>query len=231
MRNFFAILAAVSCLFSAQAFGQANATATIASDYNWRGISFNNYSGAAVQGDMSYSLPYNFTLGVWASNLAYPANFFGGYEADPYLTYTHQFGDISAYATFMWYTFSRFSKANTTEVTLGMKWKDLHISIGQLPEYFSFESKSLYYQASYAHPIGENLWAAAQVGHTDFSDFIASLWGDYTHYKLGVQYRKDKMTMEMAFSKTDREINGATEAAAKTKQNDDATIVTLTMQL
>ncbi len=221
--------AALCCVaMSAQVQAQPAASVTVASDYSWRGISFNNYSGAAVQGDMNYTTGYGLTAGAWVGNIAMAG--FGGYEFDPYLNYAHNFGDIQVYGTFMWYTFARSAVANTLETTAGVKMFGANISASWIPQYFGADTSSMYYQGNYAYQINDKFWFVPQVGYTNMGEAIQTLWDSYFHYKLGLQYRQDKYTMEMFYSETNRNLNNAV-GTSNGKTQDDAMIVSLTMQM
>lgn len=222
------VLLNVFSLSAANAEGPS-AYVTLASDYNWRGISFNSKSGAAVQSDISYATDFGLTAGMWAGNIAFPADYFGGYEFDPYISYAHSFGDIQAYVTFMYYTFAQNAQANSTETVLGMKWKDLNVYVTSIPKYFSFETAYIYYNINYAFQIHEKLWLAPAYGFADFDKELVGFYGDYTHYKIGLQYRKDNYNLEMYFSDTDRQLNTTTTTQDNIK--DQASVVSLTINL
>lgn len=231
MKKHLVMLSAALCLAGFQAWGQVNAVLTISSDYMWRGVSFNSYSGAAVQGDLSYGLGHGLTLGAWASNItadAY-ANTYGGYEFDPYLLYTHEMDGMSVYAMAQWINYIRSSKNNAMEYTLGINWKGVNASVIHQPNMYGWDIAYTYFQINYGHNLTENLWLVGTYGHHDVEEYTAFFGRkDFSHAKLALQVRKDKNTFEMAFSKT---FGAEDNSNPANKWKDEATIITYIMNM
>ena len=101
--------------------------------------------------------------------------------------------------------------------------------MSQIPKYFSFETSYVYAYATYTLHLMEKWHLAPTVGYADFEKKdIAGLYNDYYHAKLGLQYKVEKYTLEIAGSHTNRRGNDGT-GNNNVKLQDDAVIATYTV--
>jgi hypothetical protein len=207
--------------FNAQAEGKFKGWFFASSDYNWRGYSFANDKDPSIQSDISYS-NNGLTVGMWNGNIS--TAFFKGYEFDPYITYAHSIGEVEVYGTAMWYSFAQASQANSMEYTVGVNWKGLNVSYSTIDTFFSFKTSYTYVQLNYERHLVDVIWMKLHLGSSSYED--ETVYGtNYTDYKLGIQYRKDNVTLEIAYNTTkDRMAAGST-----VELNDGATISSIAM--
>jgi len=217
------VVASVSA-FSAPTFAadssaiSASGSATLVSDYRWRGFS-QTMNKPAVQAEFDLSLPAGFYVGFWGSSIAadeFPGS--AGIETDWYGGYTYTVNDdlsFDAGALYVYYPMaSGNSGMNTTELHIAgtYKWLTLQYNVNASKYYGATGSKGSYYiQLDGHYPLTDSLTLDAHVGHQKVK-------GDagfkYTDWSLGATYALPKdWSVSLAYvdsnlKKQDWEVNG-----------------------
>jgi len=176
-------------------------TATLASDYIWRGQS-QTAGNAAIQGSLDVAHESGLYAGIWASNVddaAFPGNTSGAdIEVDYYIGYGHSFtDDISADINLAKYTYPQASGWNGYEVipsitaygfTLGYKYG---VETGIHPTYT---------WAAYEYELPYEVTLFASYGYTDQK----AGGNDYKDWSLGVG--KTLLGLDVSLTYTDTDI-------------------------
>lgn len=210
----------LSSLAAAESFDSAvgqfdvSMTATMASDYIWRGQS-QTAGEAAMQGSLDVSHESGLYAGVWASNVddqAFPGNNGGAdIEVDYYVGYGYGFtDDISADLQLAKYTYPQASEWNGYEVipsitaygfTLGYKYG---VETGIHPTYT---------WASYEYALPYEMTLSASYGYTD-----SKAGGeDYKDWSVGLG--KTILGLDVSLTYTDTDIDA--EVCEATYGKDD----------
>ncbi|WP_394561981.1 TorF family putative porin [Aquipseudomonas alcaligenes] len=189
-------------------------TATLASDYIWRGQS-QTAGEAAIQGSLDVAHESGLYAGVWASNVddaAFPGNTSGAdIEVDYYVGYGYSFtDDISADLQLAKYTYPQASQWNGYEImpsvsaygfTLGYKYG---VETGIHPTYT---------WVSYEYQLPYEITASASYGQTDQK----AGGDDYKDWSVGLG--KTMLGLDFSLTYTDTDIDG--EVCEATYGKDD----------
>ncbi|MGE4406504.1 TorF family putative porin [Pseudomonas sp.] len=175
-------------------------TATLASDYIWRGQS-QTAGEAAIQGSLDVAHESGLYAGIWASNVddaAFPGNTSGAdIEVDYYVGYGYGFtDDISADLQLAKYTYPQASEWNSYEIipsitaygfTLGYKYG---VETGVHPSYT---------WAGYEYELPYETTLFASYGYTD-----AKAGGeDYNDWAVGVGKALFGLDVTLTYTDTD----------------------------
>ncbi|WP_313054117.1 TorF family putative porin [Pseudomonas lopnurensis] len=179
-------------------------TATLASDYIWRGQS-QTAGEAAIQGSLDVAHESGLYAGIWASNVddaAFPGNTSGAdIEVDYYVGYGYGFtDDISADLQLAKYTYPQASEWNGYEIipsitaygfTLGYKYG---VETGVHPSYT---------WAGYEYELPYETTLFASYGYTDSKGGSE----DYNDWAVGVG--KSLFGLDVTLTYTDTDISSA----------------------
>jgi uncharacterized protein (TIGR02001 family) len=205
MRNL-RILAALGLLASA---GAANAgvtsTWTLASDYDFRGITQTD-EDPALQGSIDYAHDSGWYVGAWASNVDFPG-YDGNLELDLYTGFTGTTeGGLGWDAGIIWYTYPT-SDTTATEGEL-LEFPEIYGSLSYGPfkgklwysdDFGGTDESSYYLDATATFPLPANFSVLAHVGYSD-GDAIDVLYGDaYTDYSVGVGYTAGNFNLALKY--------------------------------
>ena len=180
-------------------------TATLASDYIWRGQS-QTAGKAAIQGSLDVAHESGLYAGIWASNVddyAFPGNTGGAdIEVDYYIGYGYSFtDDVSVDLQLAKYTYPEASAWNGYEImpsvtaygfTLGHKYS---VESGVHPTYT---------WAGYEYELPYEVTVFATYGVTDSKEGSA----DYNDWSLG--FSKTVVGLDMSVTYTDTNISSLT---------------------
>lgn len=181
---------------------EVTATATLASNYIWRGQSFTN-NLPATQGSIDFIHNSGANAGVWVSNTV-SASGANDSETDLYLGYTQPFGEFNIGAALFWYTYMLESKSNAVEYLASISYKIAKLEVSLLPKYFEKDSNSAYAKLSLKQPIESKLSLIGHVGFNSFSDEANIGFKNYLDYKLGLSYNVETYTLEIVHTDTNR---------------------------
>ncbi len=169
--------------------GEWSGSATIASDYRFRGLS-RSFRDPVVQGGVELKMPSNFYVGAWGSIV--DKQFFpnsAGFEADVYGGYRTTIGDgVSLDVGLIQYMFPFESEFATLEGYVGAQWRWFGVRLNRTlsNNYFRYDGAdgTHYLDLAVTYPLTPRLNVLAHYGVTK----ISGNDGDYIDYKFGVTY-------------------------------------------
>lgn len=231
------ILILGAMLFSLTAQADFSSTVTAASNYIWRGQSFssggapNASSGKPViQGTIDYSHSSGFGIGVFAGNsdstefTNNSATVVSDTETDIHILYNHDFNEnLKAGADIFWYNYLNNPSNNCLEYILYVAYDFLRLDVTHMPSFFGVESTSNYYKLSLRKNIEEKFGVVAHYAYSTFESTQLIGYKDYADYRAGVFFEAKPMTVEIAYTDTNRK-----DLASK-KINDKAVTIAATL--
>lgn len=190
-----------------------SATATVVSDYRFRGISSSDRDPAA-QGSIDVSIS-GFYAGVWASSIARYAD--TNVEADLYAGYAGEAGPIQFDVGAIAYLYPGgdgsgdvYEMTGSVSHTIGPA--ELRLAGAYAPDQENLDGDNLYLSADASVGIpGTPFTAIAQVGRER-----GSFYGRKLDWSLGAEYSKGPITLGVAYHDTDldRDSDYGRDAAA-----------------
>jgi len=193
-------------------------TATLASDYIFRGLSQTNRK-PAVQAGIEYDFPDGLYVGFWGSSISWlsdtstpAARVSSNVELDFYAGYRNKFSEDFGYDVGL-YTYyypgdypPGYTRANTTEAYAALSWKIATLKYSYaLTNTFGFAhtKNSGYLDLSANYEFVPSWVLNAHIGHQRIDGFDAA---SYSDYKLGVTKNFDKgLSVALAYCDTDAE--------------------------
>jgi uncharacterized protein (TIGR02001 family) len=217
IKNLMRAAALLAVAGSAQA--QFSSTATVASDYDFRGVSLSKTNPVA-QLSLDYAFASGVAIGAWASNLDYGPAYDGKTELDMYLGYTGKINDTMSWTVGgVFYSYPGSDALGATPSRPVAK-----LQIEPYPEYYvgaafgpvsvrqwysndlgASSTGGYYTEANYAQPLPSNWTLNVHAGYS---------WGDYwkddgpgggelTDYSVGLSYVWDRFTIGAKLTGTD----------------------------
>lgn len=149
-----------------------SSSATLASQYIFRGVDANNKSGA-LQADYNVEHTSGFSAGVWGSDYA------DGVEIDIFASYGFKVNeDFSLSVGFTEYTYSGYGSGSSFEYSVGASWKNFGLT------YFDdTDLEASYISLDGEFPIDEKTNFVAHIGNVD-PDAVGS--NSTTDYSVGI---------------------------------------------
>lgn len=205
-------------VMSFSAYAEFSSTVTISSNYIWRGQSFSlggdgeAASGKPVlQGTIDYAHSSGFGVGIFTGN-SDSTDFSGGgatvvsdTETDININYSYEFNDkVSAGVYAFWYNYIKNPSNNCMEYIAYLSYDYLKLEYSFMPSFFGVESSSHYYKLSFRKNIDEKFGFLAHAGRTSFEDKDLIGYQDYLDYRAGFFFEAKPMTVEIAYTDTDR---------------------------
>jgi uncharacterized protein (TIGR02001 family) len=180
--------------------GTFSATAGIASEYVFRGITQSNEE-PALQGSIDYSTiigsrdgnEIGLYAGIWGSNVEFNDNNEASTEFDFYTGITHDIADISFDIGAIYYAYPG-AAANLNydfwevKFATGYDFGPAEIggSVYYSPDYFGGSGDAVYYQAAAEVPLEHGIYLAGHVGRQKIDDNVAYTLPDYTDWSIGL---------------------------------------------
>ncbi|WP_161965843.1 TorF family putative porin [Steroidobacter cummioxidans] len=191
MRHF-RILAALGMLGAATAANAGvSSTWTLASDYDFRGIT-QSAQDPAIQGSIDYAANSGWYVGAWGSNVDFGPGVGVDLEVDVYTGFSGQSeGGLGYDVGLVYYTYPDESDYNYFEAygSISKDWFK-----GKLWYSNDFGGKStsgstpaFYAEANGAFPLPKNFTLQAHAGYS-FGDYWSNSNSEYFDYSLGVGY-------------------------------------------
>ena len=214
--------------FSASHF---SATATLATDYVFRGISQTS-ENPAIQGSLNYSHPLGFYLGVWCSNVYHTVSD-GGLELDYGGGWAKTFGDFDVDLGGVYYHYPSHGmepEANYFETHVGVSYKMSGGAVEPIfkvywnwsPDYYGEDGNGNYVNGSVSLALPYNLSVSGEIGYQDVEgDKLTGNGGgldgksgyDYWHWRIGVGYGILGFDLDLSYHDTsEREFLGKDNA-------------------
>lgn len=182
-------------------------TATLATDYIWRGQSQTAGKGA-VQGSLDIGHESGFYIGTWASNV--DAEYFNGasVEIDYYLGYGADITeDVSYDISWNSYTFPGGSSINVEEWVLGLGVYGFDLAV----KYAYDPSSSIYYSVGYGFDLPQGFGLGLHVGYADTKDPLNAPDDTKENYTdWAITLTKEILGLDAALMYSDTNIKGST---------------------
>jgi len=196
--------------------GEFSVTPTIASDYDWRGISQTNDqldgdfgAGPAFQLGLNYGFDNGFYVGAWGSNVDFgpgdpsvEVDLFAGYAGgDSEAGIGYDFG-------LNYYTYPSASSINTIEAYAGISHGPFSGKLWVTNDYFNSDESAVYVEGNVDYPLPSDFSLLAHVGYS-FGKTFSQTDSEYVDYSVGVGYTVNKFDVALKYIDTD--ISGYTD--------------------
>lgn len=202
----------VSLLVNAEAADEKQyelaATATMATDYLFRGVS-QTLEDPAVQASFDFSHVSGVFAGIWSSNVDFQdrgaADDQADQEVDIYLGYgTDINSDWSVDATLIRYIYpgtASDSDIDYNELLASVHFRDrVSFMVGYSNKVFNIDEAGVYYALSGNLPLPDYVVLTASVGYYDLDD---ALNDSYTDWSVGAEITTGMFTSRLAYVDTD----------------------------
>ena len=204
------ILTALGILTTATASAGVSSTWTLASDYDFRGIT-QTAQDPAVQASLDYAHDSGWYVGGWASNVDFCAQAATGcldanYEIDLYTGFAGAFGDggLGWDVGLIYYTYEE-SNYNYPEIYAGLSkdWFKAKVSYSNdfAGDTTSGDTPAFYVEGNATIPVRGDFSILAHLGYSfgDYWDDLdeAGLGGEYVDYSLGAGYAAGRFNLAL----------------------------------
>lgn len=212
-------LAAAVSLALLGAAGQAaaaelTATATVANEYDFRGIS-QSAKDPAAQFSVDFATDNGFTAGAWLSNIDYGPDSSEDRELDLYAGWTKAINDdLSFTVNAVYYTYFGDGDFDYPEYNVGLNYKGLSTKLWFSDTYAKSGDSAYYLEAAYAHELPAGFTLTAHVGFSRgdyWKNAVAGVNSEYDDYTLGVSRAFGPINAAVKYSVV------STDAAARTR--------------
>jgi uncharacterized protein (TIGR02001 family) len=199
--------AALLALAGAAQAGSFSVTPTLASDYDWRGVSQTDPSqdgDIAFQLGGTYTFDSGFYLGAWGSNVDFGSSK-PDVEIDYYAGYAGMTESFNYDVGVNYYTYPGASDGNFVEAYLGMSKEWFSAKAWISPKYAGDfgDDPGYYLEANAAYPLPSNFSLLGHVGYS-FGDGVDNVFGDsYMDYSAGVGYSFSNFNLAVKYIDTD----------------------------
>ena len=180
------------------------ATATVTSDYLFRGIS-QTAGDPAFQASLEAGMENGFFFGVWGSNVDFGPTSDADYEVDLYVGYANEIGDFSYTAKALYYVYPGTGSEDLDYVEVGVDlaytvaWATYGVSAYWTPDYSGNTGDAWYLAYSTDVALSEQFTFSVGVGWNGFEE------GDhYLNSTVGVAYSYEDWVVDVTYSLTDR---------------------------
>ena len=184
-------------------------TATVTSDYDYRGIS-QTATDPALQGSLDYSHESGFYASAWGSSLDWGRGSDTHVEIDYFAGFSREFGDsgVNWDLGVLYYTYPGLSSANFVEYYGGLTFKAFNIKLSYSDDFAGVGESGWYVNGGYTYEWG-NGFSALVYGGYSFGDAFDDDTGPaigfpaYWNYGLGVAYTVNSLYFELKGVGTD----------------------------
>jgi uncharacterized protein (TIGR02001 family) len=189
---------------------ELTATAAIATDYMFRGIS-QTLNDPAVHAAFDVSHASGLSAGVWSSNVDSqdrgPLDDEADQEIDIYVGYgTNLSKDWTADATAIRYIFpgtASDADLDWNELLVGLHYREyVSVLVGYSNKVFNLDDRGIYYGLSGNLPLAHNTRLTASVGHYDLDD---ALNDSYMDWSIGAEADMGMFTARLAYIDADND--------------------------
>lgn len=201
MRNVKILAAAGLLTMAGVAQADVTGTATIVSDYDWRGWTQTNYD-PALQLSIDYANESGWYVGTWGSNVG--SGLLDGSdpstEVDVYTGFKGEFGQGFGWDVGLnYYAYPGASDANTVEIYGKLSYSVITGSLFYTDDYFDSGESAYYISLDAAIPAGPlsiDLHAGLSDGDAfDFNNPLVGYTDGFTDYSIGVSYTANNLTL------------------------------------
>jgi uncharacterized protein (TIGR02001 family) len=198
---------------------QFSSTATLASDYDFRGVSLSN-NNPALQASVDYAYDNGFAIGAWASNIDYGDGYDGRLELDLYAGFTGKINDkFSWTAGGVFYSYPGSEDKQVTaqrpvavskiepypEIYAGGTFGPVAVKQWYSHDFGGTSTGAFYTEANYAQPLPANWTLNVHAGYSwgDYWKDEGPGGGDLLDYSVGVTYQWNRFAVGAKLTGTD----------------------------
>jgi uncharacterized protein (TIGR02001 family) len=193
---------AALCFIAGVAQAQFSSTATVVTDYDYRGISQTSRN-PALQLSADYSFGESgFAVGAWASNIDYGPEYDANVELDLYATYEAAINDTFGWsAGVQYYAYPQSDDVDGyPEAFVGFSAGAVSFAHWYAHDYVGSSESALYTEANYSMALPRDLSLGFHVGYSYGDAFDDS---EYLDYSLTLGYTAGKFDLALTFTGTD----------------------------
>jgi uncharacterized protein (TIGR02001 family) len=193
------------CVFASGVSAQISGTASVVSDYRYRGITLSDWKPAAQLG-LTYDDPVGWYAGAFGSTvrLAPPAG--PGFQATVFGGFASRIASgISLDAGGDYSTFTGAAGDNYGEVYLGVASENVSARIYYSPDYFGQRANAVYGEINAVQPLIDPLSVVLHVGflttraYSQYSPYGARSWQNVVDGRIGLGANFDLFRLELAW--------------------------------
>lgn len=169
-------------------------TATVVSDYDYRGYS-QTAGDWALQGSVDYEHESGFYASAWGSSLDWGSDSDADIEIDYIAGFTEDFGDsgVAWDVGLLYYSYPGISSANFLEIYGGLSWSYFSVKLSYSDDFAGLGASAWYLDGGASYDWGNGFGVFAFAGYSFGNAFERSEglpFGapDYYNYGVGVGY-------------------------------------------
>lgn len=233
----FRLLAAATVLtvISSTASADFSGTASITSDYDYRGFT-QSAEGFALQGSVDYAHDNGFYASVWGSSLDWGKAYDADVEVDLVVGFSKDIGDsgISWDVGYIGYLYPGLSSVNFGELYGGFSFGDFGVKLSYASDFAGVGDSAWYIDAGYTHE-WESGWSVLVYGGYSFGDAFSYRDGlsfgntDFFNYGTGLGYTFKQLYVEAKIVGTN--LSGPFEIDSGVFANDLRAVFTATLSM
>jgi len=182
---------------------EVSGSATIATDYVFRGVSQTNEKGA-VQAGIDLAFDNGAYIGAWGSNVDFGSevttemDFFAGYAFDVA-------EGVNLDLSYIYFNYAgNESNLNYNEFVAALGVSDFTFTLVYSPDYFGSDDSALVYNVDYSIGLSESVSLDLHVGYTDTDENALGISEDsYLDYLAGINWDVGGVTLSLAVTGTD----------------------------
>lgn len=166
---------------------EISSTLTLASDYDFRGIS-QTARDPALQASLDWSASSGLYLGAWASNVDFGPGTDADIELDASIGYSGNFNDDVSYDIGVaLYTFwSDGDNAEFAELYAGIGYKNWSAKLWYAPDFNNYGASATYLEGNLAIPLASGFELGLHAGYSSGDFWDETNDGGYFDYSIGV---------------------------------------------
>ena len=193
-------VAAAALLAATPSFAQLSASATLANNYLWRGLT-QSMNEAAIQGGVKYTGASGAYVGAWASNVEYDPGDAYSYENDLYFGFSGPLGEGMSYDLgYLYYNYDENAGFDFGEIygtltvgNLALKAFFLtnaepdEVALGR-PDWDFAALETYYFSADYSIPMESGTIVGLHMGYHDgdFAQAFNGVTDSYVDYNVSI---------------------------------------------
>ena len=193
-------LAALVLLASAAAANaEVTGTASVVSDYNWRGITQTSQD-PALQGSIDYAHDSGFYAGVWGSNVDFGDCCDESIETDLYAGFRG--GDTVTWDVgIIYYLYPGAEDLDYPEIYAGVGYKWLSAKLSYSNDFGNYDESAIYLEGNGTFELPANFGLGLHVGYSDGNGIEAAYGEDsYFDWSVGLTYALGHFTLGLKYA-------------------------------